>query len=60
MSIMAFVIWMSACDGVGLPEGVIMDQDYRKIPGSPNCIDPDDLSRDAKIGEAFNGALDSL
>jgi hypothetical protein len=40
--------------------GVILDQDYRKMPESPNCIDPDDLSRKRKIGETFNGSLDSL
>ena len=26
-----------------------MHQDYRKMPGSPNCIDADDLSCNAKI-----------
>jgi hypothetical protein len=29
---------------------VILDQDYRKMPESLNCIDPGDLSRNAKSG----------
>src|SRR5260370_15731863 len=31
-----------------IARGVIMHQDYRKMPASPNCIDSDDLSCDAK------------
>jgi 2-keto-4-pentenoate hydratase/2-oxohepta-3-ene-1,7-dioic acid hydratase in catechol pathway len=48
ISLMAFVIWMSVCDGDWIAGGVIMPQDHRKMPGSPNCIDADDFSCDAK------------
>jgi hypothetical protein len=57
----SLIIWMSACDGDWIAKGVIMHQDYRKMPASPNCIDSDDLSCNAKkFEEAFNGSLDSL